>query len=160
LGKLKSYLLSLSFILNQPQLSISRYRSSYEADLAVSVVSFISWKTLVWSLPHTNKWTSRQEENSLYPYISMLTLSLWKTCPPNITNMLSIKNSSILMFYYYNYYQFQRTFLQNQWLFFLQNKICPFPRQGIYIYVGQSLLWNTVLAKLILLICLVALNGE
>ena len=134
--------------------------SRYEADLAVSVVSFISWKTLAWSLPHTNKWTSRrEEENSLYPYISMPTL--WKTCPPSITNMLSIKNSSILMFYYY--YQLQRTFLQNQCffcVFFLTNKICPFLRQGIYSYVGQSLLWNTVLAKLILLFCLVALNGE
>jgi hypothetical protein len=40
--KLKSSLLSYSFILNHPSLSISRCRSRYEADLSVSVVSFIS----------------------------------------------------------------------------------------------------------------------
>jgi hypothetical protein len=40
--KLKSSLLSESFVLNRPSLSISRCRSRYEADLSVSVVSFIS----------------------------------------------------------------------------------------------------------------------
>jgi hypothetical protein len=38
MGKLKSSLLSESFILNRPSLSISRCR--YETDLAVSMMSF------------------------------------------------------------------------------------------------------------------------
>jgi hypothetical protein len=46
MGKLKSSLLSLSFVFNRPSLSISRCRSRYEADLSVSVVSFISSSNL------------------------------------------------------------------------------------------------------------------
>jgi hypothetical protein len=42
MGKFKSSLLSLSFVLNRPSLSISRCRPMYEADVSVSVVSFIS----------------------------------------------------------------------------------------------------------------------
>ena len=42
MGKLKSSLLSYSFALNRPSLSISWCRSRYEADVSVSVVSFIS----------------------------------------------------------------------------------------------------------------------
>jgi hypothetical protein len=45
LGKLKSSLLSLSSVLNRHSTSISKCRSRYEADLAVSVVSFISRST-------------------------------------------------------------------------------------------------------------------
>jgi hypothetical protein len=41
-GRLKSSLLSYSFVLIRSSLSISRCRSRYEADLAVAVVSFIS----------------------------------------------------------------------------------------------------------------------
>ena len=40
-GKLKSSLLSKSFVLNRPSLSISRCMSMYDADLSVSVVFFI-----------------------------------------------------------------------------------------------------------------------
>ena len=42
MGKLKSSLLSQSFVLNRPSMSISMYRIRYEADLYVSVESFIS----------------------------------------------------------------------------------------------------------------------
>ena len=42
IGKFKSSLLSYSFVLNSPSLSISRCRTRYEADLSESVVSFIS----------------------------------------------------------------------------------------------------------------------
>jgi len=42
MGKLKSSLLSENFVLNHPSLSISGCMSMYQADLAVSVVSFIS----------------------------------------------------------------------------------------------------------------------
>ena len=41
MGKSKSSLLSYNFPLNWPSLSISRCSSSYEADIDVSVVSFI-----------------------------------------------------------------------------------------------------------------------
>ena len=42
IGKLKSSRLSYSLVCNLPLMSISRCRSKYEADLVVSVVSFIS----------------------------------------------------------------------------------------------------------------------
>ena len=41
MGKLKVYILSYDFVLNRPSLSMSRCRSRYEADISVSVVSFI-----------------------------------------------------------------------------------------------------------------------
>ena len=41
IGKMKSCLLPPYFGFNRPSLSISRYRKGYEADLAVSVISFI-----------------------------------------------------------------------------------------------------------------------
>ena len=41
-GKLKSYCFIVESPFNRPSLSISRCRSRYEADLSVSVVSFIS----------------------------------------------------------------------------------------------------------------------
>ena len=42
MGKLKSSLLSYRLVLNRLSLSTSRCRSRFAADLAVSVVSFIS----------------------------------------------------------------------------------------------------------------------
>ena len=38
---------------------------------------------------------------------------------------------------------------------FLQNKMCPFLRQGIYIYVGHYFLWNTVGLQVLLYTSLV-----
>jgi hypothetical protein len=50
----------------------------------------------------------------------------WKTRPPKITNLLSIKNSSMLK------KSVSENFLvESEWCFFLQNKICPFLAQGI-----------------------------
>jgi hypothetical protein len=42
MGKLKSSLLWLCFVLNWASVSISRCNSGYEADLSGSVISFIS----------------------------------------------------------------------------------------------------------------------
>jgi hypothetical protein len=47
-------------------------------------------------------------------------------------------------------------FREPEW-FVLQNKICPFLRQSMCIYVGHSFLWNTVV--LILLIWILAFTG-
>ena len=81
-----------------------------------------SWEAPVWSLTPTNKGTSRrEEEHSLYP-IGMPTVC-WKTRPPKITNMLSIKNTNMLMM----------SVSGN----FSQNKIYPFLEQDLCIYVEQ-----------------------
>jgi hypothetical protein len=85
------------------------------------------------SLPHTNKGTSRREkEHSLYPWICRLFVE--KKRQTNITNMVSINNTSMLMI------SVSESFLvESEWGFF-QNKICPFLTQGICIYVGHSFL--------------------
>ena len=73
---------------------------------------------------------------------------------PNIANMLSIKNLNTLMI------SVSENFLAESelfyFLFFLQNKICPLLRQGVYIYVGHSFLCNTV--ELINFFCLLAFS--
>jgi hypothetical protein len=47
-------------------------------------------------MPRTNKGTSRQEEEHIFLLIGLPTVC-WKTPSPKITNMMSIKNSSILI---------------------------------------------------------------
>lgn len=42
-GKLKSPPLSLSFVFTRLSLSMSMYRSMFDVDLVISVVSFIQW---------------------------------------------------------------------------------------------------------------------
>ena len=66
-------------------------------------------------------------------YESMPTVCL-KTRPPMVANMLSIKNSSMLMISVSDI-----VLVESQCRFFiLQNKICPFLAQGICIYVDHS----------------------
>ena len=91
-----------------------------------------SWEAPVWSLPHTNKRTSGREEEHKFVPIGIPTVC-WRTRPPKITNMLSIKNSSLLMI------SVSVSFLvESVFDFFSQNKIYPFLTQGICIYVGHS----------------------
>ena len=66
--------------------------------------------------------------------------------------MLSIKNPIILMI------SVSENFVGESEFCFLPNKICPFLRQGICIYVGHSSLRNTI--GPILSFCLLALSGK
>jgi hypothetical protein len=76
----------------------------------------------------------------------------WKTRPPNITNMLLAKKFDDVIFR-----EFFGRFIVG--FFCWQNKICPFLRQGICIYVYHSFFYKKK-PKLILLICLFVLDGE
>jgi hypothetical protein len=90
-----------------------------------------SWEPPIWGLPHMNKGTSQwEEEHSLYPYVCRLST---ETRVHQTTNMLSIKNTSMLMT--------ENVLVESEYLFFLQNKICSFLAQSICIYVGNSFFW-------------------
>ena len=110
---------------------------------------FLRNPCIYYSLPHTNKGISQQEkEHSLYSYVCQLS---WYTCPPNITNMLSIKTSSILI-------SVSEKFLEeSEWgLFLYKISFVSFLRQGSCIYVGHSFSWHTF--GLIILICLLGMD--
>ena len=77
---------------------------------------------------------------------------LLKTLPPDITNMMSIKISGILMLSISTFGRIRVSLLV------LQNKICPFLWQCICIYIKHSFLWNTV--RSIILTCLLVVSGE
>jgi hypothetical protein len=66
-------------------------------------------------------WPSTQ----VFPTLSWKTVCC-KTRHPNIANMVSINNTSMLMI------SLSENFLvQSEWFFFLQNKICPFLAQFV-----------------------------
>jgi hypothetical protein len=60
--------------------------------MALTSVFFCYWKMLTYILPHRNKGKDRAR------FVHILRPKIyWKKCPPNSTNILSIKNSNILI---------------------------------------------------------------
>ena len=72
----------------------------------------------------------------------------WKTRPPNIANMLSIKKSSMLMISVS-----ENCLVASEW-FVLQNKISSFLAQIICTYVGHSVYSEELVVSFLAITCI------
>jgi hypothetical protein len=80
--------------------------------------------------------------------------SLWKNWNHLFCRRISFLTDKISSNKIVISFSFREILVRPEYFIFIQNKICPFLKQGNCIYVGHSCFWNTF--GLILLICLLA----